>query len=171
MENKPQSERAHELAGFVRGYAIANAPSFGDYAKSRYKNSSWQCAYEHLADEIESLGEQDGLPYPLDKDGIPIKFGDTIYYCGIQNKVVGFKYYDECEYPDEGILVDCRDEDGMYNAHFAQYFTHKPPRTLNDILQDVPSNSFYGVQTWDTVNNLIQEAYDLGLSDGAKKNE
>lgn len=61
MENKPQSERARELAGFVRGYVIANAPSFGDYAISRYKNSSWQCAYEHLADEIESLGEQESV--------------------------------------------------------------------------------------------------------------
>ena len=153
--DKSQYERAHELAEFVRGYAIANAPSFGAYAKSRYKDSSYQCAYEHLADEIESLGERDGLPYLLDKDGIPIKLGDTVYHEDEELKVHAIHFY----LSDDPTLTIIGEN--YMSGISPDKVAHHKPRTLDDILQDAPKSCSSGEDDV-KILDLIREAYELG---------
>ena len=116
------------------------------------------------------------LPLMLDKDGMPIKPGDTVYYKGrldedfiVEKIIIAENKSSKKEFSIEIVGVS-KDKNRGYSVS-PEEVTHNKPRTLNDILQDVPSNSFFGVQTWETVNNLIQEAYDLGLSEGAKKDE
>ena len=171
MENKPQSERAHELAEFVRKFRKDDAVSFGNYLKKIYGNDTFTNTYNKFADEIESLGEPDGLPYPLDKEGVPIKIGETVYYDKKQGVVVGISLYG-CFVNNGTAEVYIKFNDTDIGWKLAKRVTHSlEQRTLDDILQDAEASVYYAKDTGNTVDELIKEAYDLGLSDGAKKDE
>ena len=178
MENKPQSKRAHELAEFVVSYLKAERNTFYDHLVSRYGTLPYGLMFNRFADEIESLGEQDGLPYPLDKDGVPIKLGETVYRAD-GKRPFEYQIFNNCEY---GMTVETISLHRDYIEITCDYYgcpvyyepkqlTHFKPRTLDDILQDAESSVYYGKDTGNTVDELIKEAYDLGLSDGAKKDE
>lgn len=171
MENKPQSERAHELAEFVRGFYNSKIYSLTDYLLTRYDKKVIGGVCNGLADEIESLAEPDGLPYPLDKEGVPIKIGETVYYDKKQGVVVGISLYG-CFVNNGTAEVYIKSNDTDIGWKLAKRVTHSlEQRTLDDILQDAEASVYYAKDTGNTVDELIKEAYDLGLSDGVKKNE
>lgn len=173
MENKPQSERAHELAGFVRGFYGKNYYAFTDYLLTRYGDRAYGDTCNHLADEIESLGEQDGLPYPLDKDGIPIKLGETVYSDDGQYQVTEIQYHDfGFDNIHITVMPKKEEEDStLFYMYSPKYLSHSKPRTLDDIKDDIHTLISGLIWRVEQLDKYVQEAYDLGMSDGANKNE
>ena len=181
MENKPQSERAHELAEFVRRFLTDINHwnyNFTDYIHSRYGAGSLEDRYNKFADEIESLAKPDGMPYQLDKDGIPIKLGETVYRAD-GKKPFEYQIFNNCEY---GMTVETISLHRDYIEITCDYYgcpvyfepeqlIHKNPRTLDDIKDDIHTLISGGIWHDEQLDKYVQEAYDLGLSDGAKKDE
>ena len=168
MENKPQSERAHELAEFVRGFWKQHRLSyFSDWLRERYDKQGeyYKDIYNIFADEIESLTKPDGMPYPLDKDGIPIKLGDTVYRAD-GKRPFEYQIFNNCEYGmtvetislhRDHIEITC-DYYGCPVYYEPKQLTHFKPRTLDDIIREL-RNAFYE----DELRiDLVEEAYELG---------
>ena len=134
--------------------------------------------FDIFRDKLDEYLKPDGLSYPLDKDGVPIKLGDTVYRAD-GKRPFEYQIFNNCEYGmtvetislhRDHIEITC-DYYGCTVYYEPKQLTHFKPRTLDDILQDAESRVYYGKDTGNTVDELIKEAYDLGLSDGAKKDE
>lgn len=116
---------------------------------------------KRLAALIESATAQsDGIPYPLDKDGVPIRIGDTIYSnSGNKYEVINITIGKNQN------VAAC--QNGCFPAHFRypeSELSHNAPRTLEDIKEEayaahkeLVSEEFKG-----TINVLFEEAYELG---------
>lgn len=157
-------EKAHELAEFVRGF-INDGSSFVLHLRKRYKEDIFETVYNKFADEIESLGEQDSLPYPLDKDGIPIKLGETVYRAD-GKKPFEYQIYNNCGYDmivetiflyKDCIEITCNDY-GRLACFEPEQLVHHKPRTLDDIIREM-RNAY---DEDELRISLIQEAYEMG---------
>ena len=127
--------------------------------------------FDIFRDKLDEYLKPDGLSYPLDKDGVPIKLGETVYYDKKQGVVVGISLYG-CFVNNGTAEVYIKFNDTDIGWKLAKRVTHSlEQRTLDDILQDAEASVYYAKDTGNTVDELIKEAYDLGLSDGAKKDE
>ena len=89
--------------------------------------------FHKLFEAIRNLdAPEDGMPWPLDKDGVPCKIGDIVFY----------KDYDfAIEYANDEYVV-YSDYKGDMHEIKANEVTHKKPRTLDDIIREMVS-AFY----------------------------
>lgn len=111
---------------------------------------------KRLCDAIRNLdAPEDGFPWPADKDGVPIKPGDTVYM-GEDKCEVAY-----IEYGTIGAGVRLLDSDSLLLRN-PKELTHKKPRTLDDIIREM-RNAFYE----DELRiDLVQEAYEMGKAAG-----
>ena len=158
-------EKAHELAERFR--ALMYEPKCLDtciqYALGISNDEEYPGKSEILriiADKIETIAEPDGIPYPLDKDGTPIKLGDEVYYdCKrymVQaiNSHIGGSYF---------ILIQC---DNDIITVLPYELSHKIRLTLDDILKDIP-RGYVKAGFESNMSNLIKEAYNLGKKEAS----
>ena len=93
--NQSKNTDAHDLAERFRArryetcsleQSIASAFDIPSY-------SGRDEMYSLIADKIEEIAKPDGLAYPLDMDGIPIKLGEEVYFGCEKYTVVGMNFY------------------------------------------------------------------------------
>ena len=123
---------------------------------------------KNLCEAIRNLdASEDGIPWPLDRDGVPIKPGDTVYYqCRsdedfIVRKIIIAENESSKKELSIEIVGVSEDKNRGYSVS-PKEVTHKKPRTLDDILQDAEASVYYAKDTGNTVDELIKEAYELG---------
>ena len=114
--------------------------------------SSWKIDIKHLADILRNLdATEDGMRWPLDKDDVPIKPGDTVYM-GEDKYAVAY-----IEYGTVGVGVRLVDSSNLLLRN-PKDLTHKKPRTLDDIIREM-RNAFHD----DELRiDLVREAYEMG---------
>ena len=108
----------------------------------------------HLIYAIRNLdAPEDVMKWPLDKDGVEIKPGDTVYIGEDEYKVAYI------EYGVIGVGVRLVDSSSLL-LHNPRDLTHKKPRTLDDIKDEICDLTF----ECDTerVSKLIDEIYKMG---------
>ena len=124
----------------VFGYDISDTP--------------WNEDLKHLIDVLRNLdAPEDCMQWPLDKDGIEIKPGDTVYI-GEDEYAVAY-----IEYGVIGVGVRLVDSSSLLLRN-PRDLTHKKPRTLDDIKDEIYDLTF----ECDTerVSKLIDEIYEIG---------
>ena len=109
---------------------------------------------KRFLDAIRNLDAPEGIPYPLDKDGVPIKIGDTVYSnSGNKYEVIGITIG-----KNQNVSA-C--QNGRFPAHFRypeSELSHNAPRTLEEIIKEAKI-----VFSEDDLQiGLIQEAYEMG---------
>lgn len=108
-----------------------------------------------LCEAIRNLdAPEDGIPWPLDKDDVPIKPGDTVY--------VGKDKYEVAyiEYGTIGAGVRLVDSSSLL-LHNPKDLTHKKPRILEDVKREVLIDNFTEAEQYKLLS-LIGEAYEMG---------
>ena len=173
--NEP-SEDLEELLSFNKEYHTS-----ADYVTLLYQklfnksrdNSPNKLPADDLKDCIREIVRRtkapviDGMPYPLDRDGVPCHVNDLVY----RPESVIARYVLGCR--DDYPYICLMDDDGNYFWDRADKYTHSDPeikqRTFEEIVNEFTSP---GVMSHTHARELFKEIYDLGLSDGrAEKGE
>lgn len=170
---------AKELADKIRK---CSAPvTYDDGATSTVGTHGWFCrlrdavglAYdtgivatgEALASAIERVAapEMDACPWPLDRDGVPVKPGDVLYDASGN----GYTVYCMAVYADD-IWVTVVDPEGERGCVMPSEYAHVRPRTLEDVLEDFDrayrSNDVG--HRYALMRCRVREAYGLGVEAG-----
>lgn len=87
-----------------------------------------------IADRIETEVAERYMELPVDADGVPIRYGDSLSYCGEHGEVVTGKVcnmeYRERSYGEADWLVN------VAGWIFPGDARHAKPRTIEDVLRD-----------------------------------
>lgn len=161
QEPAKKNMRAVELAdklekGFTSiGYDME---AIGDALWYDGRETSLSKDMRHLVDAIRNLDvTEDGIPWPLDKDGVPIKIGDTVYPdSGNKYEVISILI------GKDKTVVAC--QNGCFPAHFhypEKELSHDAPRTLEDIKREILIDNFTEKEQYKLLS-LINEAYEIG---------
>ena len=89
-------------------------------------------AVKAIADEIEREIQERYMLLPVDADGVPIHVGDELDWCGYGIKVCGV-CHDALWYDHDGELG--------WESTWSNECTHVKPRTLEDVLCDLASET------------------------------
>lgn len=125
-----------------------------------------------LCDTIRNLNTPKSLNEiifrPLDADGIYINFNDIVYYNNedTELKVIGFKFIKDNEF--RVIVCYGQNKNGYFDGlceYPSNKLSHKKPRTLDDIINDMKKASYEERIT------LAREAYEMGRSAENEKAE
>lgn len=154
-KNMRAAELADKLEAEYKGDICATIGRVFDY------DCRQTDAYEdmhRLFDAIRNLDvPEDGIPWPLDKDGVPIKIGDTVYPdSGNKYEVISILI------GKDKTVVAC--QNGCFPAHFhypEKELSHDTPRTLEDIKREILIDNFTEAEQYKLLS-LINEAYEIG---------
>ena len=128
-------------------------------------------ASNKIADEIEHIAAPDMSRYvelPVDKDGLPIRPGDTLYNTlGDQQTVFSIDFFENTRVPCINVLTV--NKHGIVEETDVDYFTHVKPRTLEDVLYDVDlMTDEEDERDREQFREFVREAYELGHKEAAR---
>ena len=120
-------DKLRELAADINSAEIID--QLGEIGKFVFHSEwldSWHKAFDAACDEIESEIAERYMELPVDRDGVPIRVGDTMVYTPTDN------IFDVI-----AIAPDCIVDDGGYTyRNFGNYRHYVKTRTIEDVLRD-----------------------------------